>query len=533
MVLAFLRETKARLRRWDPNTDPTAEPLSTPALIAMIAGTAVNLFFFYAWRYQPMQDFPLHVACAKYVAEWGRNGSPYAGLFARPDLLAANTLIYSLGGYLAKVFDALSAVRFLIATMYIVLLPVAMLYALRTFGRSAWGAVLSTSLVFVRLYASGFANELIAFPLALLVLARFYALLKEPSRGGALGVAVGLCLVLLAHSFVFMWLGAVLAGLSAAALPSVLRRGLAYAGKTTACVVLSIAPSLALFARWYLRSSSRFGADAHGATFGPTFIDANEQFRRLTDFIAFSRGPEERAHLAWLILLVGVSVALSRLERRRAPPVLEIACVVTFFSYFLLPVHIASEGVVSKRELDHAMWLLPALATPVAARTSKLARWIVVAGILVYACASARYWHSQLVAFERDEAKGLATVLAAAPPGLRMHYPRINIESQYFVTKTLWHVEGYYVAQSAGMIRDIPGADDPRWWLHFEPDRHGLPTLNGQDTEGWSQVPAIWDTYDLILLHRWRPTPEAMAAARAHATRIAQSGDWELWRTNR
>jgi hypothetical protein len=298
-------------------------------------------------------------------------------------------------------------------------------------------------------------------------------------------------------------------------------------------VALSIAPSLLLFARWILRSSSRFGAGAQVATFGPTFIDANEQFRRLVEYLAFSHPPEERRLLAWLLLLVGVAVALSRLERRRGPPVLEITCAATFFTYFLLPVHITSEGVVSERQLHHAMWLLPAFVTPVAARTSRLARWVVIAGILLYAHARATYWHSQLAAFEREEANGLATVLAAAPPGLRMHYPRINMESKYTYGKTLWHVEAYYVAATGGMIRDIPGADDPRWWLHFQPGRSGLSYINGQDTDAWSQIPAIWTTYDLVMVHGWRPSAEALASAQNHATRIARSGEWELWRTNR
>ena len=164
MISDIVQRSLSRLKRWDPNTDPDAERVSWPVVVALLLGIVVNLSFFYRWRYQPMMDFPFHVAYAKYLATWGRSQSIYAGLFERPDLLSANTLVYSLGACLGKIFDVLSALRFLVASLYIVGLPLAALYALRTFGRSAWGAVLSNALVFNRFYTSGFVNELDRIP---------------------------------------------------------------------------------------------------------------------------------------------------------------------------------------------------------------------------------------------------------------------------------------------------------------------------------------------------------------------------------
>src|ERR1700722_19035860 len=105
--------------------------------------------------------------------------SPYGGLFESPDLLAANTLFYSLGGALARTFNALSVARFLIGAIYIVGYPVVTLYSLRAFGRSEWGAILANALVFERFFVSGFAAELIGFPLALLAITLFYRLLRH------------------------------------------------------------------------------------------------------------------------------------------------------------------------------------------------------------------------------------------------------------------------------------------------------------------------------------------------------------------
>src|SRR5215471_169986 len=157
-----------RLRVLDPN--PVDRPVSRVALLVFAAGICVNLSFFLRCRAQPMMDFFMHAAHVRYVAEWGRNDSLYAGLFERPDLLAANTLFYSVGGTLAKVFNPLAVARFLIGFLYIAGYPLVMLYSLRTFGRSIWGAVLANALVFERFYIAGFAAELIGYPLSLLAI---------------------------------------------------------------------------------------------------------------------------------------------------------------------------------------------------------------------------------------------------------------------------------------------------------------------------------------------------------------------------
>jgi hypothetical protein len=298
-------------------------------------------------------------------------------------------------------------------------------------------------------------------------------------------------------------------------------------------VLLAVLPSLLLFGRWFWICSSRFGADVQGAKFGPTFGEPSEQFRLITDVIAYTEAPREKMLLAWLLLLLGVSVALSRLERRRSPPVLEIVCVATFFSYFLLPLHIMSEGVVGQRQLDHTVWLLPVFATPVAARTSRIARGVVIAGIVLHTYARASLWRAQMSGFEREEAAGLGEVLAAAPPGLRLHYPRLHVDSKYFVGKPLWHPDFYYVADRGGIIREVPGADDPRWWLHYALDRTAIAYHGGENSDNWLHIPAIWETYDLVLLYDWRPSRDMLATVEDHATRIAHSGNWELWRTKR
>jgi hypothetical protein len=527
----FARLT-ALVGRLDPATHPAEGPISKPALFALVIGIGVNLFFFLKWRYQPMMDFPFHAAHVRYVAEWPRSDSVYREIFERPDLLSGNTLFYSLGALVAQVFNPLSASRFLVATMYVAGYPLAMLYSLRAFDRSAWGAVLANALVFERLYIAGFAAELIGFPLALLAFTLFYRLLGKATVRRALVLAVLLCAVFLAHSFIFIWTGVVLAAMSLVAVPFVLRGGLRSFGRTLACVLLAIAPALALMIRWTVRSSDRFGVRTMGGGAQAEYLEPPEMFRRIAELVAFGKKPGEQLLLACFLLLVGIAVALARLERRRSMPVLELVCVGTFFTYFLLPLHIRGEGVVCERQLDHAMWLTPALVGPVSARASRLARYVIIAGILVYSYARTSFWYRELVAFE-GEARGLGDVMERAPPRLHLLFPHFNILSNHVYGNTeFWHTEGYYVADRGGLIYEVPGAEDPHWWLHFRPGRGTIPALPGQNSPEWPLAPGLWDNYDLVLVRGWQPSRAEEQAAESHASIIAASGEWELWRKN-
>ena len=518
-----------RLRALDP-ADRRDGPVSRVALLLFAIGICVNLSFFLRCRAQPMQDFFLHAADVRYFAEWARNDGPYAGLFEPPDLLAANTLFYSLGGAMARVFNALSVARFLVGSMYIVGYPMAVFYALRAFGRSEWGAVLANALVFERFFVSGFASELIGFPLALLAITLFYRLLRHTTFPRATALSLLLAVLFVAHVFIFFWTGAVLALMSVVAIPFILRRGARPFMLTAGAALVAIGPSLALCARWTLRSGGRYGVAKAGEPTEMGYLTPSEAFGRIAEYVAFGKAPREQVLLAWLLLLIGVALALGRLERNRQPPVLELVCAATFFSYFFLPSHVHNEPVVNMRQLNHAMWLTPALVSPISARASRLARYVVISGILLYSYARTSLWRDTLAGFE-GEARGLVDVLAKAPPRKRLDFPNLGMESSYVGTNSaFWHAEGYYVACCDGLIWDVPGADNPYAFLRFRPGRRPIADRAlGQD---WSLEPRVWKDYDLVLVHDWRPSARALEAARRDASLIAESGAWQLWSKN-
>jgi hypothetical protein len=204
--------------------------------------------------------------------------------------------------------------------------------------------------------------------------------------------------------------------------------------------------------------------------------------------------------------------------------------VATFVSYFVLPDQVRSESVVNMRQLSHAMWLTPALVGPVSARASRLARYVVISGIALFSYARTALWRETFAGYER-EAQGLVDVMAKAPQGKRLDFPNLGMDSSYIHSNSaFWHAEAYYVACCRGLIWDVPGAEDPQWWLRFREGKRPIADRAlGQD---WPLAPHVWDEYDLVLVHAWRPSPNALHAAERAASLIAQSGDWQLWSKN-
>jgi hypothetical protein len=47
----------------------------------------------------------------------------------------------------------------------------------------------------------------------------------------------------------------------------------------------------------------------------------------------------------------------------------------------------------------------------------------------------------------------------------------------------------------------------------------------------WPAVQEIWNNFDLVLVHHWKPTARDMATAKEHADLVARHGEWELWQT--
>lgn len=552
---AWMRRLLARI---DPNDDPDAEPLMLTPLLALAVSLAVSVWMYWHWKFQPMQDMGHHVGLSAVVADYDRPGSLYPALYDRPDPFYANSFLYTVAGHLGRHIGVTRAVR-VCMVFYVAGVPLANLYALRVFGRSAWPSLLAVPLVYNMNYTAGFSNLLFAAPFLVLSVPFFYRALLRPTWSRVLVASLNFVFVFLSHAHIYLWCGALAIALTlglflwAMVRPEFFRappragaavkvRGpvkerLVMGGRIAGISLLTVLPSLAVFFRWYQFAFGE-GATKGSVTavtsgldndFGAYFKPTSALFHDLWTYAAKTTVNDDDLVLLYkLCFLVAGALVLARLHSWKRPPVLEIAWVLTFVSYFYLPEAIDTNPVVGSRQIGVSMWFVAALACPVPARVSRIARWAIVLGTMWFTREALTVWFANLVEFERTEAHGLEFVLEPAPYRKTLHMVKVMPDtSKVFQWKPNWHVDKYYMADRLGQVADNPAIVSTSSIRYKEGvDPHRI-TWHSPD---WPRMAEIWENEELILVHGWNPTPQQMDAARDHAVRLRKEGDWELWR---
>jgi hypothetical protein len=532
-----LASVDAWLARIDPNEDPEAEPLTWPPIVALLVALVLSLEMWFRWKVQPLVDLYFHLVTSAIVADYGRPGSIYTALYLPYDPLVANSLLSTIAGWLGKIIGVVPAFR-LCMTAYHAGVPLAFLYALRVFGRSAWPAVLATALVYGRVYQAGFANMLFAAPLFVLVVPVLYRALDRFSAARIRAAIVLFCLLFVGHAMCFLW-GGVLAALvtawmigSALAERGVpLRARLGGAAARALVALYCVLPSLALFARWVLHG--REVARLTGAT-GPmeAFYTPFAEKMGLAFGTALKplESPEDMIFLVMFAALALVAVTLWRGDRLRPPPLLELASAVTAISFFVLPQDITGTNSIATRQLPIALWTAGVYVTPVRASVSRLGRYVVILGILGSTLYFLQAWRTNLVAFETTEARGLESVMAVMAPRKRVAYVKPDPTSRYFPGRALWHVENLYVGEKLGEGCDpSPFAFGTTTAVQH---RRGVNPAGYDQSANWPFAESIWTGYDYVLVHRWHANAAQLAAAERRGRRLAAEGDWEVWQTH-
>lgn len=531
------------LKRIDPNDDPHAEPLKSLPLLVLVVALSVSVRTFYVYKFQPMNDLGHHLALTAVVADYDRAGSLYPALYERLDPFNANSLLYTVGGHLGRIVGVTTAVRACLC-WYVVGVPLASVYALRVFGRSTWGAVIAVPLVYNSDFVGGFANLLFAAPMMVLVLPLTYRLLLRPTWRRTLGLAVIFVLLFLSHAHAFLWMGVLsfLMVLTAALLtlgktdvswPVRLRN----VGKMSLFSLLTVLPALLLFARWFDRTfgGGRTKGTVLGATsgwdnhFGAQYLELDQLFAHMVPCLRLFTSQQGLEGVVALVIVVGLAVALSRMHKYTHPPVMELACVVTFVSFFLLPEGLTNHDVIASRQIGISMWFLPALIAPIPWTTSRLAHAIVVLGIMFVTRKQLTDWRENVARFDREEMAGYGWVMQAAPPRQRLHYVKLDWDSKYFAGRLLIHAEKRYMADGFGQVADTPAilSTSP---IRLKPnvDVHRI----GEHSQNWPSNDEIWKNFDLVLVHGWNPSDAALRTANERAVRLRKYGTWELWRKN-
>ena len=492
----------------------------------------------------PGQDYHYHVMSAALTARVWSGDAFYDALYVPVNPLDSNTLLYTLLFPLEKLLTPVDAMRVGFSVLYFVGYPVSCVVALRVLRRPLWGALLAFPLMFVKGWSGGGYLPFVASaPLMIVTFALLHRVLdpvrsSAPSRRLLLGTAALASLLFLAHAHVFAWTLGTFALLTVL----VLVRGLAVDGLRDPALALRAALRLALrmlavvavpvglAAWWYLRKQS--GALA---AVGPTTsVVLNDSWTgRVGGALAFlvhARGDREFLYAgAVVVLCTTVLLFLPRATADRVPS-FEIGFVLALVTFLVFPISVNAQGL-SSRQFDLAIWLLPCIVYPRAAKGLPVRHVLVVAAFAALAVVRL----SMVARHLRDtraELGGLYALTKECPTvaDAELAYVSMTMESESWLAPTFHH-DAETLAASCHL--DTPIYDARIYPYNLAPIRYrGAPPAPPKllhDDQTWYLHGGLWDAYEYVLVHAWKPTPEQLARANDFGERIRLEGEWELW----
>lgn len=229
--------------------------------LLFVSSTAAAVVPFWLTAYLPFLDAPQHLLT---IAVIDGVGTPGVDAFYSVDLASTQYLLYYLTSDLLADLVGVEHANSIFLSLYAVLLPWSVLYAIDAFGRLRAAALLAIPLTFNTFLFYGFINYVFAFPLL------FFAM----------GLTQRAC-VATARSW---WREAGLAALAVLSFYSHLQVFLVHVGATGLVVLASrpslrsfvhrlahLTPALVLFAFWALGSSGLAGGEAWESAVGERY----------------------------------------------------------------------------------------------------------------------------------------------------------------------------------------------------------------------------------------------------------------------
>ncbi len=462
-------------------------------LIVVMVLLAANLAPLVVTKYLPFSDLMGHQGLLGALAHRGDPEARIDEYFTIDIRLLPSILYAAFVAVLSEVLSVPVASNLFLAIFCITAVPLAMIYALRSFGKDERLVVLVFPLLYHRCIWFGFVNYVACIPLIVVSLAVLNRVLQDDPPlpwvrlRRLLALAVCAVLIVAAHAF-----GALaFFGLATLLLVASWRRPLAVAR-----AVAAVVPALWYLGRWVLQFTGGKG----GSSTVQEILGAAHSIKG--DFTlfhgwtinGFAGRVDDWALLGLLVSLVGA--AAWTIRHRETPAAREgllwryrtvILFLVALHAFFALPMEISHPPwwAVSVRFVPLA-WLFAVLALP---RATRRVPWRILApavlsGLLYggYLTYDFRTW------FRGVETAGLDEALDDIPRGVRVHALVPDFENErHYRHSPFGHVVTSYVVRRGGYavpmmdgtsevwVRTRPRPPFAFWGLarHFSWSAHG------------------------------------------------------------
>ena len=459
-------------------------------------------------RVLPQGDIYQHLAIAEIIHNYDASGSIYAEHFLLPDFIKPNLLYYYVVHALGFVVP-LEVANKLLLNLYVVLVPLSMLYLLTVFGRPRRLALFSFLFVFNSLFRTGYAGYLLSIPLYLFGIGLFYRLAVRPTWRRGVGTALLANLLFFTHAQMYL-MYMLTAGVMALFLWDGPRRFFLR--------IAAPAASLLVFVPWFLRfvvfyeaEPSTFGLAGVDQGFGAAYHSPetllSTMFARVMNNF---RGSVDEiiALLAALLMAIGLVLrghgeapAESPPGAGDAPPresrwnhryLPEILTLLVMVSIFALPVHIKGQAVISVRHVPLAVILLITWLGWSRRRWTSAVFAIAVATLALF---QAVYVSREHLRYER-ELDGYEQLFEEARPWSRLYkVSGTQLFSHVAHGNVFWHIHYNFMLWRGG-ITDVQFAEFVTCPVRYRPGMipPKLPREPGKSPD--------WRYYDYFLVQR-------------------------------
>lgn len=323
--------------------------------VLLLLTVAASLWPVWSVRHLPTQDGASHALNARVFRDCSREESPEHEFYARRWSPVPNWTAQALLLGLRTVASS-DASEKAIASLYVIGLPAALLFFLRSVGRVGEAALFSLLLLFNRCFFLGFSNYLLSLVLYFVVLGLFLRWPKTPRATDPARLAALLLLTWFTHLFGYL--------LAAASLLCLAVSGPGERQPRLRAAILAILPSLALTLS-YLATSGFFAPSvARRAARGLVGLGVDVPAALHRELFAIYSG-------AWPLGIAGLAVAalwlgLTRPERHETiPPILggwerslAALAVGLFLGFVFVPDHLAEQGGFFKARLAMMPFLI-------------------------------------------------------------------------------------------------------------------------------------------------------------------------------
>ncbi len=518
----------------------------------------------------PGQDYHFHLMSASLNAR--PSSDPVAALYHPISWFDANTLIYRIAWPFEKVLDPVRAFGLAVLVAFYLGFPTAVAYSLHRSGRPPWAALFAFPFVYCKAWSiNGFVPFYSSATFMVLTLGEFDALFERRDahwRTAAWRGALFAVLLFLAHGHVYAWttvsLGLFtviacvrdLSSLRVDGARAAMKRALSTALRS----LVTIGPSLTLFALWYMRTHRGAAAAQSNTTLVPVNPSIEQKFLALPAYFIHTRAETEAAFTVGL-LLVAFAIALFARRKLGRASWFEAFALLSMASYFALPESINAQ-TIGPRHVDIAFWTIPLALWASDSRSKREARttasetgdaepatakpprfwqrpaieWALI--LLVFSFSFARIRHITKIlgnAYTRE----LGPIVALAEPCRRARRTPFSTLGYATMTRESNILHSPHFHQTHETLAALCGVETPVYDSTIYP--HNLLPLRYRATmpapvmvierdPGWYNNALLWQKYDLVLTAEWTPTPDDEARLAQIAELVGTSGTFRLYR---